>query len=710
VLVFLCLTLFLNPRLAFWITLGIPVSFLGAFWLMPVLGVSLNMISLFAFIMALGLVVDDAIVVGENVFAYRQQGMDHLEAAIKGVKEMTAPVTMAVLTTVFAFLPLLYTSGILGKIMRVIPLVVVSILMVSLAEALFILPSHLSRSRAAEDRAGGSRLQRMHLYIGRGLKRFVEGPFAGFVDQAVKWRYVTLACGFTILLITIGFIIGGYIKFTFFDPVEADNMIATLTMPQGTPIDQTEEVVKKLEAAAGQVRREFDSSREGKPSIVKHTATTIGQQPSTQGRGPGRVQSTGVSAAHLAEVNVELLEGEQRDVSSVKLKNRWRQLVGEIPGVSSLLFFSEIFSAGDDINFELSHGDFDKLLAASEQLKSIIGNYAGVSDVADSFEQGKAELKLSLKDTGRMLGLTLSDLARQVRQGFYGQEVQRIQRGRDDIRVMVRYPQQQRSSVGDIENMRIRLADGTQIPFGAVAHVEYGRGYATIQRADRRRIVNVTADVDEATANAAEINKELFEKVLPQLSRQYPGLKYRFAGAERERTESLASLRIGFVIALLANYGLLAGQFRSYLQPIIVMSAIPFGLVGAALGHLLMGFNLGLLSMFGIVALSGVVVNDSLIMIDLINRERKSGIELHQILIDCATRRFRPIMLTTLTTFLGLTPMLLERSLQARFLIPMAISLGFGVLFATCITLLLVPALYMILEDIKNRLFRRPTG
>jgi multidrug efflux pump subunit AcrB len=711
-LVFICLTLFLNIRLAFWTTMGIPISFLGAFWLMPRFGISLNMISLFAFIMSLGLVVDDAIVVGENIFAYRRRGMSRLEAAIKGVKEMSAPVIMAVLTTVFAFLPLLYIIGIMGKILRVIPIVVISVLMVSLVEALLILPAHLSAKGFSTKIKIFNYIDKIQIRTEQRLEAFVNGPFADFVIHSVKWRYVTLSVGLAIFIITLGYIAGGYMKIVFIDPVEADNMVATLAMPRGTPVKQTEQITKKIEKAVEQVRREFDANRPDKPSIIKHVATTIGDQPASRGGGPVRGIPTG-SAAHLAEVNVELLGGEERDVSSVKLKNRWRDLVGEIPGVSSLTFFSEIFSAGEAINVELSHQNFDKLLLAVERLKSILREYAGVGDIADSFEPGKAELKLELKDAGRTLGLTLSDMARQVRQGFYGEEAQRIQRGRDDIRVMIRYPEEERKSLADIENMRIRLPDGTEIPFKTVAEVKYGRGYATIRRADRRRVVNVTADVDIALANAGEINKDLDRNVLPNLMREYTGLQYRFAGEERERSESFSSLYVTFPLAMMAIYGLLAVQFRSYAQPLIVMSAIPFGIVGAVIGHVLMGFvfmtkfNLGLLSMFGIVALSGVVVNDSLILIDLINRERKSGIELDQVVRDCATRRFRPIMLTTLTTFFGLVPMMLERSLQARFLIPMAISLAFGVMFATLITLFLVPSLYMILEDIKNRIFGR---
>jgi multidrug efflux pump subunit AcrB len=708
ILVFLCLLLFLDLRLASWTTLGILISFLGAFWLIPIFDVSINMISLFAFIMCLGLVVDDAIVVGENIFAYRQKGMDATAAAIKGVKEMAMPVTLAVLTTAFAFLPLAYTAGIMGKILRVFPIVVISVLGISLVEALLILPAHLSSKRSIGKNPITALTGMLSSFTERHLEHFVNGRFARAVTKAVKFRYVTLACGFAIFIITIGFIAGGYIKFIFFDTVEADNMIAALKMPQGTPFEQTREIAEKIERAALDVIAEFDAKRNGKPSLMKHMATTIGSQPTLARGGPGHTEMDAVVEAHLAEVNVELLGGEERDVSSVLLKNRWRDLVGEIPGVSSLTFISEFMTTGEPINVELSHENFDTLLKAAEDLKPILKGYDGVEDIEDSFEPGKTELKLSLNETGRTLGLTLSDLARQVRQGFYGEEAQRIQRGRDDIRVMVRYPESERRSLANIEDMRIRLHDGTEIPFRTIAEVKYGRGYANIKRVDRRRVVNVSADVDEDAASTTEINRELYSQVLPGLKRQYPGLQYRPAGERRERNESLGSLRINFAIAMLAIYGLLAVQFRSYAQPAIVMSAIPFGIVGATIGHLLLGFNLSILSLFGIVALSGVVVNDSLIMIDLINRERKSGIALSQVIRNCATRRFRPIMLTTLTTFLGLAPMMLERSLQARFLIPMAVSLAFGVMFATLITLFLVPSLYMILEDIKTRVFGQP--
>jgi multidrug efflux pump subunit AcrB len=705
ILVFLCLALFLDLKLAFWTTMGIPISFCGAFWLMPVFDISINMMSLFAFIMTLGLVVDDAIVVGENIFSYRQQGMDPTEAAIKGVKEMCIPVVLAVLTTIFAFVPLAYTRGIWGKILRILPIIVSCVLGISLMEALLILPAHLSAKYKIKTFFVTRAIDRLRIRIGKALENFINGRFANWVENAVRNRYVTLSAATLIFIFTLGLIAGGHIGFTFFDPVEADNMVAWLTMPQGTPVAQTKEIAERIQTAAEQIRSEVDSKRNGKPSIFKHVSVTIGSHPAMRRGGPMAPTTAEGAESHLAEVNVELLGAEERgSVSSKELMNRWRDIVGEVPGVSSLKFFSEIASLGDVIDVELSHENFDTLLKVSDELKTILAQYSGARDISDSFEPGKAELKLALKDTGRMLGLTLSDLARQVRQGFYGEEAQRIQRGRDDIRVMVRYPKEYRESIADVENMRIRLPDGTEIPFNAVAEVQYGRGYATIRRVDKRRVVNVTADVDKTIANADKINADLASHVLENLKNKYPGLVYRFAGEQQERSESLGSLKTNFLIAMLAIYAILAIQFRSYAQPLIVMSAIPFGIVGATIGHIVMGYNLSFLSMFGIVALAGVVVNDSLILIDLINRERAEGVSLKQLVRDCATRRFRPIMLTTLTTFLGLTPMMLERSLQAQFLIPMAISLAFGVMFATMITLFLVPSLYMILEDMKNKI------
>ena len=724
VLVFLVLALFLDLRLAFWTTMGIPISFMGAFWLMPHLDTSINMMSLFAFILALGIVVDDAIVVGENIFEYRQRGMSPVAAAIKGVQEMCAPVVMAVLTTIFAFMPLLYIYGIFGKFIRVIPIVVISVLSFSLIEALLILPAHLSGSRPlASERGHIGIIGRIQRWAGKTLETFVENRFAPFVRFAVGWRYVTVSCAFLVLMIAVGYVGGGKIKFSLLPNVEAENVWASLSMPQGTEIAQTRKVVSQLEQAAERIGAKVDGERaelnnkslwkKGKgffggknddhESIFVHISTNIGEQPFSRGDAGGPPTSSD-SGSHAAEVNIQLIKGEKRGspYSSEKIASMWRQEVGEIPGVSSLTFTSSLFHGGDAVYVEMSHRNFDKLLAAVNDLKQILTEYQGVFDISDTFEAGKLELKLSLKEAGRTLGLTWEDLARQVRQGFYGDEVQRVQRGRDDIRVMVRYPENQRTSLADVENMRIRLKDGTEIPFKEVANVEMGRGYATINRTDRRRVVSVTADVDQAVTSSNEVAGDLKDKVLPQLVTKYPGLTYDFEGEQRDQRDVARSLGTSTVIALMAIFGLLAVQFRSYIQPAIIMSAIPFGLVGALVGHIIMGFQLSILSIFGIVALTGIVVNDSLIMIDLINRERSEGVALIQIIHDSVTRRFRPIMLTTMTTFCGLVPMMLEKSLQARFLIPMAVSLAFGVLFATIITLILVPALYMILEDFKT--------
>jgi multidrug efflux pump subunit AcrB len=406
--------------------------------------------------------------------------------------------------------------------------------------------------------------------------------------------------------------------------------------------------------------------------------------------------------SHLAQVRVQLLEGEQRDVSAGHLANLWREKAGVIPDAESVTFQSALFSAGNPVEVHLSLDDHDQLLAAADELKEELQGYPGVFDVSDSFLPGKEEMQLKLKLAARSLGLTLDDLARQVRHAFYGAEALRLQRDQDEVKVMVRYTEPERKSLGNLEEMRIRTPDGSEVPFSQVAEVQMEQGYASIQRAQRLRVIKVTADVDETVANANEVRVDLEKGFLPQLKYMYPGLRYTIEGEGKEQKESMADVMRGFVIALFGIYALLAIPFRSFTQPFIVMSAIPFGMIGAVFGHLVMGHNLSLLSMFGIVGLAGVVVNDSLVLIDATNRIRGQGNGAHDAITTAGALRFRAIILTSLTTFAGLTPMLLERSLQAQFLIPMAISLGFGVLFGTGITLLLVPSLYMILEDIKN--------
>jgi len=704
VLVFLCLALFLNLRLALWTTMGIPISFLGGLWLAPHFDVSINMVSLFAFIISLGIVVDDAIVVGENIYSYLEKGMRPIEAAVKGVREMAVPVTFAIITTIAAFAPLLFVAGMMGKVMRQIPIVVIAVLAMSLVEALIILPAHLSaRERHWPLISGALKAFEGVQSKAQGLlEKFIKGPYLRLLNFTLEWRYATIAVAIAMLLMVVGTVASGYLKFSLMPKVDADNMVATLTMPQGTPVEVTEAILSRMERAAHKVTAEAQAEDpDSEEPFLRHTSLTVGEMPSQGGHGPTAKQTITGTSSNLGEVNVELLGSDVRTVSSNYLVNLWREEVGEVPGAVSLTFQSSMFSGGDAVSIQLAHRSFPTLLKAVDALEAAVEEYPGVKDVSNSFLVGKKELKLELTTEGRTLGLTLSDLGRQVRAGFYGEEAQRIQRGRDDVRVMVRYPESERRSLADIENMRIRLPGGAEAPFTTVALVTEGRGYATIDRTDRRRVVTVTADVDADVGNANDINRELRATVLPGLVRDFPGLVFDFEGEQRNQQESLGSLKTNFLVAQLAIFALLAIPFRSYLQPLIVMSAIPFGLVGAILGHMVMGYDLSLLSLFGMVALTGVVVNDSLIMVDLVNRERGRGIPLEQAIRDSGTRRFRPIMLTTATTFLGLTPMILETSLQAKFLIPMAISLAFGIVFATAITLILVPNLYRILEDLR---------
>ena len=707
ILVFLFLALFLRLRLAFWIALGIPISFLGALWMMPTFDVSINMISLFAFILVIGIVVDDAIIVGESIFTEYEKGKTGVQAAIDGLKGVAVPVIFAVLTSVAAFWPLLMVEGGIGKIMRFIPIIVILTLLFSLFESLFILPSHLSHLKIKNITPTGWRgsWTRFQAKFNTQFHRFINNSYKPSLEFGLKYRYITLAGFIAILILTLGMVGGGWIKFVFFPRIDADNVVVRLTMPLGTPVEITEESVKRLEESALKLEGEFDLGR----PIIRHVLASIGEQPSlNRASGPNPASST-FSGSHLGEVDIELTPSEERKLSSTVIANRWRELTGPIPDAVELTFSSSLFTAGAPIYVQLSSADYGALREAAEKLKEKIKDYPGVYDVADSFREGKQEIKLDITPVAESLGLTLSDVGRQVRQAFYGEEVQRIQRGRDEIRVMVRYPVEERRSLANLENKRIRTAGGIAVPFSAAARATLGRGYSFIERTDRRRTLNITAEVDETKANANEILADITKNILPTLLANYPTVSYSLEGEQRDQREALASLRSGFLLALLVIYALLAIPFRSYGQPLLVMGVIPFGIVGAIWGHIVMGISLTILSFFGIVALTGVVVNDSLVMVDFINRFREKGENIQTAIREAGMVRFRPIILTSITTFAGLSPLLLERSLQARFLIPMAVSLAFGVLFATFITLLLVPVSYQILEDLKRefkKLFR----
>ncbi len=700
ILVFIILTLFLRVRLAFWVALGVPFAFLGAIWIMPVFDVSVNMISLFAFILVIGIVVDDAIVVGENIFTEMESGKKGVQAATNGVKRVFVPVIFAVLTTVAAFWPLLNVEGVIGKIMRFIPVIVILTLIFSLFEALFVLPAHLGHLKFVEQKTHTGIQDvwvRFQNRFDRLFLRFIDRAYRPSLRLGLRLRYITFAVGIAMLLLTLGMLGGGWIKFVFFPSIDADNVVAQLTMPLGSPVEVTEKAVRLLEKTAHELDKEFDTE-----DLVRHTLASIGEQPSkneTQGPFAGEEIFTG---SHLGEVNIELKPSEDRTVSSIEVANRWRDLTGEIPGAVELVFVSSLFSTGEPINIQFASSNWDALREAGRKLKEKLADYPGVYDIADSYREGKQEIRLDIKPEAESLGLGLSDLGRQVRQYFYGEEAQRIQRGRDEIPVMVRYPAHERRSLDNLENSFIRMPGGIEVPFSVAADALLARGYSTIERTDRNRTLNITADVDESKANANEILAEVTVNVLPALLENYPEVSYSLEGENRDQKDALDSLKTGFAFALIVIYALLAIPFKSYLQPLIVMAVIPFGIVGAIWGHMIMGLNLTILSMFGLVALTGVVVNDSLVMIDFINRYRASGHSIDEAIREAGVSRFRAITLTSLTTFAGLTPLLLEKSLQAQFLIPMAASLAFGVIFATFITLMLVPVSYQIMEDLRT--------
>lgn len=702
-LVFVVLALFLRFRLAIWVALGIPISFLGAIAVLPHLGGSINLISLFAYILVLGIVVDDAIVVGESIHKRQEKGERHDEAATRGALDVARPVSFAILTTVVAFLPMAMLSGFSGKIWFIIPAVVIPTLLFSLVESLWILPAHLSHPSPRLDALATRRpfvwWVRFQDGFAESLDRLRDQVFAPLLHVGLRYRYATVAAGLMALVVTFELILGRHLRFDFLPPVEADNMAAQLTMPLGTPIERTSRAVEQIERGIEQLVEESEGS-----GLIRHWFTAVGNQPfrTDQNSNGGRVGAA-YSGAHLAEVNVELLPSEYRDVTSRDLAARWRELVGEIPGAVELSFVSDLISNAKPIQIRLQGADEVALRELTTDLRVELGTIPGVYGISDTFREGKQEFRLETKPQAEALGLRMSDLARQVRQGFYGEEAQRLQRGRDDVKVMVRYPEQERRSLADVDDLRIRTPFGAALGLSDVATVEHTRGAATIDRADRMRSIEVTAEVDETQGDPNAIRARLADTILPALVDAHPGTSFGFVGETQEQADTLEELATFYLLALIAIYALMAIPFKSYLQPLIVMAAIPFGLVGAVGGHVLTGYQLSMISVLGFLALGGVVVNDSLVLVDFVNRERERRPDRHasSAAYEACMSRFRPILLTSLTTFAGLTPLMLEQSVQAQFLVPMAISLAFGVAFATFVTLGLVPSLYLILEDLR---------
>ncbi len=688
VLVLFILGLFLEVRLALWVMLGIPISFFGAFLFMPTMDASINMISLFAFIMALGIVVDDAIVVGENTYTHRAKGLPLREAAVRGASQVATPVVFAILTSVAAFMPLFYVSGVMGKFINTIPKVVILILLVSLVECLFVLPAHLSRPLKNKGEVWFflKKPEQVRQKFGRWLYGFISGPYRRFLEKCLHHRYLAMSVAIATLIVTMAMVAGGIVKFRFMPKVESDTVKVALEMPPGTAVAKTREIQQFIEKQAEKTIAHFDANLPaGEKTILRHLYSTVGE-----------------GGSHLARLSLNLTPSEFRSVSSNDVSKYWRAQVGEIAGVEALTFENNLVHMGANIDIRLGHDDFQVLDEVAERVRAVLVEYPGVGDITNSLSRGKKEMKIKLKPAARTLGVTEEELGRQLRAAFYGSEALRLQRGRDEVKVMVRYPEEERQHLWNLENLRIRTPEGGEVPLYQAAEVIESKGFSQINRSDRQRVTNLTGSVDNKVANAEEIIADLQRGILKDIAAEYPGLTIDLEGESKERNESLSSMKRGFGIALLVIYALLAIPLRSYVQPLLIMVSIPFGVVGAIWGHFILGHNIAIMSMFGIVALSGVVVNDSLLLIDYINQLQGRGIALYDAIVTAGQRRFRPILLTSLTTFFGLGPIILETSTQAQFLIPMAISLAFGILFGTVIALLIIPALYLIFEDVRR--------
>jgi multidrug efflux pump subunit AcrB len=720
-LVLVVLTLFLRPSLALLVALGIPVSFAGGLWLMPMLGLSINMISLFAFIVVLGIVVDDAIVTGENVYSRIQGGEHPRIAAYKGTHEVGTVVVFGVLTTAVAFTPMLGLSGVSGKIWPNIPLVVIPTLLFSLVQSKLVLPAHLSlltpSIRKGEERPVAryksmarwnpfrylamifSKLFAAQRKVASGMEWFIKKVYEPSLRFGLTWRYAMIASFIALFVLSIMMVASGRIKTQFFPEEEGDVLTAKLELAQGVPFERTQEIVNRIEDAAMELGEEYKLP-DGR-SVVKHVLASSGTQPYLTGFSP---QGPPVGT-ELGEVTIELVPAAQRTeigVSSEDLVSTWRELVGPIAGVVELTFKSQTSSGGNAIDIAITGRNRERLAEAVAFAKEGLAQFPGVIEISDSSREGKEELQItSLTRAGESLGFTLGEVARQVRNSFFGYEVQELQRGRDEVKVMVRLPEDDRESLETLEELELTSPQGEKVAIAEVVNFEFGKGPAVIRRTDRLPSIKITADVD-ANTNANEVMAEYQPKVLAQIESKFPGIRWALEGEQEDQKTSVREMGVNFLGAILIIYVLIAIPLRSYFQPLIILTAIPFGLVGGIAGHMLLGMNLSIMSMVGFVALAGVVVNDSLLLVEFVNRYREETGDARQAARLAGSRRFRAIILTSLTTFAGVAPMLAETDMQARFLIPMAVSLGFGILFATVITLFLVPGLYIVIDDFQR--------
>lgn len=686
-LVFLMLSIFLQLRLAFWVMLGIPVCFLGTIAMMPLpmFDISVNMISLFGFILVLGIVVDDAIVIGESAYTEIEEKGKSIDNVVAGAKRVAMPATFGVLTTMVAFVPMLMVDGGMGAIWESIAWVVILCLAFSLVESKLILPAHIANMKYSKSKGEkANAFQRFRNGFASAVQRFVNNKYRPFLKKCLHYRYTTLATFIGMLILMSGLLSGGIVRWVFFPDIPSDFIRANIEMQPGTSEERTIEVVTRVSDALTAVNTKAEDE-EGR-GVVRHTNIWL-------------------SGSSAGTVFAELEKGEDRNIDGYEIVNQWRENVPELAGIRTINFQGGIGGgSGFDLEFRLVGEDLDELKVAADKLKAVLAEYDGVFDIEDTFGDGKDEILLQTKPLAEAMGINLAELATQVRYAFYGAEAQRIQRGDEEVKVMVRYPEEQRQSVGNLQDMKLRAADGSEIPFTELAKIEFAEGYDTITRIDRERSVNVRARVDKESVEPFRIVKEVREQKIQQILDQHPSVGFELQGATQDEAEATNSLALGGLLAMFAVYALMAIPLKSYSQPLIIMSVIPFGMIGAVLGHWVLGMPVSILSLFGIIALAGVVVNDSLVMVDYVNKARAAGTDLRYAVLDAGCRRFRAITLTSLTTFFGLLPIVLEKSLQAKIVIPMAISLAFGIIFATVITLLLVPCLYLILADTKRGL------
>jgi len=684
-LVLLILSLFLEIKLAFWVIVGIPISFLGAFALMPAVGLDLNMLSLFGFIMVLGIVVDDAIIIGESAHHSMTKYGHSTGSIVHGAQRVAIPATFGVLTTIVAFMPLLMISGFAAGFTESIGWVVILCLVFSLVESKLILPSHLVHFGKPNETSWFNKIPKRCNEI---LDKFVHEKYVPFVSKCIRNRYITLSTFIGALIIAAGLMAGGIVRVVFLPEIPSDFIQATVTMVEGSPEQQTRAIMNKLEEAALSLngKFEFEDSETGETSteIVDHVI----------------IVGSGVSSGTAA---IELDKDVPNQVESDLITEYLLNYVGEMPGLKSLVFSAGQVFGGNPISYQLVSDNPQELTAAASELEDKLRTYNGLINIRNEAVNNKDELRLQLKPQAEVMGFTLNDLSTQVRYAFYGSQAQRLQRGDDEVRVMVRYPEEERLSVGDLEDMYIRTDQGDVVPFTSIADFNMQPGYAQINRVESERSVAVNADIIESMVEPNVVNNDIKNTFFPELKSRYPSVDYREDGGTAEQASIIQDMLRGMMFAIFGIYALLAIPLRSYTQPVMIMGVIPFGMVGAIVGHLLVGIPVNFMSFLGIIALSGVVVNDSIILVNFVNEATAEGKPVIRAVIDGGARRFRAILLTSLTTFFGLLPILVETSMQAQFLIPMATSLAFGIVFATVITLLLIPCLYVILEDFKGK-------